>query len=108
MRPIVAQLAFLLALIVLTPDVSPSGSWAHPASLIELSTTSEHGAIEPAQLVPPAFVPVSHLPLQLTLLAIVTLMSAHWPPRAIFRSRAREPLHAQGRRGRPVLQAFLN
>jgi hypothetical protein len=104
----VALLALVLALLVLAPNVSPSGSWAHPASLIGLGTTSEHDAIEPAQLVPPAALPRPELPQTLVLLAVITCLALQWPPQEAARRGMREPLRIPGRRGRAVLQAFLN
>ena len=102
-------LALVLALIVFVPDVSLAGSWASPASVAQTAGGSEDGQA-PAQLVRPT-APTAPLSTPLVLLVAVAVAAWVGSPWLVVAARItgrRDVPLAPGRRGRTVLQAFLN
>jgi hypothetical protein len=98
----------LIALLVFVPFASASGSWASPAPVAALGTPAHHGAIAPAQLIPPTGHSVPRLTQFLLLIAGAVWLCFVGLPRAAAGPRLREPIPPPGRRGRALLQAYLD
>jgi hypothetical protein len=104
----VAVIALLLACLVFVPNVSVAGSWASSDQLAGAAGGFGGSTIPPAQLAPPGpqHAPALAHALLLILLAIWSRGRTCATAAALL--RVSEPLPAPGRRGRAVLQAFLN
>jgi hypothetical protein len=97
--------ALVLGCLVLLPNVSLGGSWASPHPIADVS---EPTAVPPAQLVPPPAHHFTALAQTLVLTLLGACLAVSGPTQALAPARAPQPPRIPGRRGRAVLQAFLN
>jgi hypothetical protein len=106
----VPLLALVLALLVFVPDVALAGSWASPAPpIVNVENVPDAAAVAPAELVAPSTQdPIT--PAQAVVLIVVAFC---WGLRQLADAlplwgAVWEPPQPPGRRGRPLLQAYLN
>jgi hypothetical protein len=103
-----AVLALLLALLVFVPEVALVGAWARPASLTGVTDPSAGAVAAPAELLAPSIQSLVIAQHVVVLSVVAMWCSLLWLGAAVASASVREPLKAPGRRGRAVLQAYLN